>query len=117
MTTGMFPDRARVSPKADVLRVDRVVRARYVPHTDCQRLGFELGFRQQTAAPAADYDAWLASVFSDKGANRKVDGSKLRRAVIMRRNGCTIAEASRVVGICKSGLCQWLNALPPELAV
>jgi hypothetical protein len=112
----MFPDGGR-SPKTEALRNERIIRSRYVPHTNCQRFGFELGFRQQKAAPAADYDAWLASVFGEKGTKRKIDGHKLRRAVIMRRNGHCVTEAGRIVGIGATCLGRWLAALPPELAV
>jgi hypothetical protein len=70
--------------------------------------------RKAAPPPVAQYDAWLDSVPSDCRAKRKVTGARLRRAVVMQRDGYNISEIERATGY--HGLRPWIAKLPPELA-
>jgi hypothetical protein len=65
-------------------------------------------------ATDGEYQIWLESARShDSRARTKVTGRMLRRAVIMLRGGCGVAEIERTLG---TALRHWIALLPPELA-
>lgn len=60
------------------------------------------------------YEAWFQDVKSDDArAKPKVNGAKLRRAVLMRRDGRTWDEVRRAVGC--SSINEWVSKLPDDL--
>lgn len=72
--------------------------------------------------PVAEYDEWLAARAPKcrNGVRSRafnMTGAKLRRAVVMRRQGETLAEAGRAIGIGGPALMDWLARLPSHLAV
>jgi hypothetical protein len=75
--------------------------------------------RMHSAAPPppAEYDAWLQAQATEKTkyGHTVVSGAKLRRAVVMRRNGCALAEIGRSLGVSGKTACLWLGSLPEEL--
>jgi hypothetical protein len=70
--------------------------------------------------PITAYEAWLSQYHAEHNPSgrgvKNVTGSKLRRAVVMRRNGCGLSEVGSVIGMGSSALKRWLDMLPPELA-
>ena len=81
--------------------------------------GRRLAMQAKPIAPVADYEAWLQA----RNRNRRTHsgnqstGAKLRRVVIMRRQGSTWKECGAAVGV--SGNCaqDWVEFLPFELSV
>jgi hypothetical protein len=68
-------------------------------------------------APVAEYEAWLAGKLkAPTGQYSKLTGSKLRRMVVMRRQGSSLSEIGSAVGMHLSGACKWLKLLPEGLA-
>jgi hypothetical protein len=70
-------------------------------------------------APVAEYEAWLRGRNRNRymNGNNQSTGAKIRRIVIMRRQGSTWKECGAAVGV--SGNCaqDWVEFLPFELSV
>jgi hypothetical protein len=68
--------------------------------------------------PVGEYDEWLVANAPSRQGHSPITGAKLRRAVILRRNGENMLETARLIGM-KNGqsLARWLAKLPPELSV
>ena len=80
-------------------------------------LGAFLAIRSAAPPDASEYDAWLSlQLAKTRGSTAKVTGAKLRRMVIMRRQGSTFAEIGRAVGLTSVTARNWLIALPEALA-
>jgi hypothetical protein len=85
-----------------------------VPHN-----GRRLAMQAKPIAPVADYEAWLQA----RNRNRRTHsgnqstGAKLRRVVIMRRQGSTWKECGAAVGVSGSCAQDWVEFLPFELSV
>lgn len=82
-----------------------------VPHN-----GKNIAIQAKRIAPVADYEKWFRS------RNRWYDGgkcspAKIRRVVIMRRQGSTWKECGEAVGVSGSRARAWVEFLPLELAV
>ena len=82
-----------------------------VPHN-----GKNIAIQAKPIAPVADYEKWFRS------RNRWYDGgkcspAKVRRVVIMRRQGSTWKECGEAVGVSGSSARAWVEFLPFELAV
>lgn len=103
---------------AGQLRGDRdnmAERGRGVNTVNAGHYGALLAVHSAAPPPIDAYDEWLVTALSgDKRAKPKITGSKLRRAVVMKRSGCGIAEIRRAVGV--SSVNEWLNRLPADLA-
>jgi hypothetical protein len=66
--------------------------------------------------PIVEYDAWLdLQLAKTRGKQTKWTGAKLRRAVIMRRNGCSPPEIGVAVGYSSREVSNWLAKLPEGL--
>lgn len=119
--TGLFGKRGvHIQPRAYVTA--RAIRGMRGPNDNQKELATRAVFLalQQHAPPAAEqYQAWLDTQHSAERpsqGSKKWDGRKLRRAVVMKRNGCTLAEIGSSIGICTSYVGTTLNALPEGLA-
>ena len=79
--------------------------------------GRRLAMQAKPIAPVDDYAMWLWSRNRRSYSGNKCTGAKLRRIVIMRRQGSTWKECGEAVGV--SGNCakEWVDFLPFELSV
>lgn len=85
-----------------------------VPHS-----GRRLTVQAKPVASVADYEAWLQARNRNRRTHsgNKCTGAKLRRIVIMRRQGSTWKECGEAVGVCGSAAQDWVELLPFELSV
>ena len=85
-----------------------------VPHS-----GRRLTVQAKPVASVADYEAWLRNRDRNRRtqSHNKCTGAKLRRIVIMRRQGSTWKECGEAVGVCGSVAQDWVDFLPFELSV
>lgn len=69
--------------------------------------------------PSAEaYQAWFNSITTQHGKKcSDLSGKKLRRMVIMRRQGSANKAIAEAVGLHAQTVSNWLCRLPPELAV
>ena len=93
-----------------------------VTHRD--EFGTDLALRSKTPPPIAEYDEWLRRPQNRIRRHSASDmhaisatGFRLRRIVIMRRNGSTWKECGEAVGVTGNAASHWVMFLPPELAV
>lgn len=63
------------------------------------------------------YDDWLKKRNSFTRSKTKCTGAKLRRIVIMRRQGSTWKECADAVGTGASSVKKWVEFLPFELSI
>lgn len=78
-------------------------------------MGGLVAMHSKAPPPVAEYDAWLAALPNRRGG--RITGAKLRRAVIMRRQGASLEECGLAIGFRVPGIHKWLRRLPPELGV
>lgn len=85
-----------------------------VPHS-----GRRLTVQAKPVASVADYEAWLQARNRNRRTHSgsKCTGAKLRRVVIMRRQGSTWKECGEAVGVTGSVAQDWVEFLPFELSV
>ncbi len=87
--------------------------------THADDFGTDLRLRSAAPPSVAEYDAWLRgrNVRAGNSAHKtNQTGWRLRRIVIMRREGCTWKECGEAVGV-KAGVARdWTEMLPRELA-
>jgi len=83
-----------------------------VPHN-----GKNVRIQAKPIAPVAAYDAWLRGSNRNRHSHNRRTGAKLRRIVIMRRQGSSWAECGAAVGVGGSCAKEWVEFLPFELAV
>jgi hypothetical protein len=83
-----------------------------VPHN-----GKNVRIQAKPIAPVAEYDAWLRGSNRHRNSHNKRTGAKLRRIVIMRRQGSSWAECGAAVGVVGSCAKDWVDFLPFDLAV
>ena len=81
--------------------------------------GRRLAMQAKPIAPVADYEAWLRGRNRNRymNGNNQSTGAKLRRVVIMRRQGSTWKECGAAVGVSGSCAQDWVEFLPFELSV
>jgi hypothetical protein len=79
--------------------------------------GTDLQMRSATPPPVADYDEWLRSGNNTLHGNSRCTGAKLRRIVIMRRDGCTWRECGEAVGVSATTAWKWVEFLPMRMGV
>jgi len=79
--------------------------------------GKHIAMQARPVAPVADYDAWLRRRNRFNGGGSKCTGAKLRRIVIMRRQGSTWKECGEAVGVVGSAAKAWVEFLPFELSI
>jgi len=82
--------------------------------------GTNIAIRSTAPPHAAEYDAYVIS--GNRPLRRSlhfnnVTGTRLRRAVIMRREGSSWKECAESVGLSSATLRTWLEFLPLHLAV
>lgn len=81
--------------------------------------GPNVAIRSAAPPPVAAYDEWFAE--RQRTSNRRgrgktpMTGAKLRRMVVMRRQGSTLKECGAAVGIGQVPAMEWLALLPSEL--
>lgn len=79
--------------------------------------GVYLRMHSAAPPPVEEYEAWLAANPVGKKGKSPVTGTKLRRMVVMRRNGCSLTEITRAVGMtAASAAKRWLDLLPSGLS-
>ncbi len=85
-------------------------------HTLQTMPGIGLRMSNGTLPPAAEYDEWLAQNRDPLGRGGKVmTGEKLRRMMVMKRNGCSLSEIRDAVACGASTLYYWRNRLPESM--
>jgi hypothetical protein len=83
-----------------------------VPHN-----GRRIAMQAKPIAPVADYDEWLWNRNRRTNSNNRCTGAKLRRIVIMRRQGSTWQECGEAVGVKAWSAKAWVEFLPFDLSV
>jgi hypothetical protein len=85
-----------------------------VPHE-----GRRIAIQAKPIAPVADYEKWLRNRnrYNGGGGGSKCTGAKIRRIVIMRRQGSSWKECGEAVGVVGSAAKAWVEFLPFELSV
>lgn len=81
-----------------------------VPHN-----GQNIAIQAKPIAPVADYEKWFSS--RNKGYGGKITPAKIRRIVIMRRQGSTWKECGEAVGVHSNYARALVEFLPFDLAV
>ena len=86
-------------------------------HTLQTMPGMSLRMANTGLPHVAEYDAFVALMTAGKNGNRanKMTGAKLRRAIVMKRNGCSANEVCDAIGISNSCLYNWLGIMPARL--
>lgn len=81
-------------------------------------LGIGVAIHSKAPPPVEEYDAWVEGIICQAKANRLPDitGTKLRRMVIVRRQGGSLKECGAAVGKSCSYAQKWLAKLPEGLA-
>jgi len=77
--------------------------------------GSRIAIQAKSIPPLADYEKWLRSGNCIWGV--KISPAKIRRIVIMRRQGSTWRECGEAVGVSGSCAKNWVEFLPLDLAV
>ena len=72
-----------------------------------------IAMRSATPPPLEQYQQWLQAN-APRGA--KVTAQKLRRAVIMLRQGSSHKEVATAVGMCSHIIIKWVRKLPEGMA-
>lgn len=92
-----------------------------VTHAD--KFGTDIALRSRKPPPVEEYNAWLERPGQNSrrfglghGGPVKA-GFRLRRIVIMRREGCSWKECGEALGIRANLAREWVEFLPRELAV
>lgn len=66
--------------------------------------------------PVAEFDAFVSlQLAKTRGKQSKMTGAKLKRVSMMRRNGCTLKECGRAIGVSLTCVKDWCNRLPAAL--
>jgi len=66
--------------------------------------------------PVVEYDAFVSlQLAKTRGRQNIIDGKKLRRIALMRRDGNSLKECGVAVGVSFSCVHKWLNILPIHL--
>ena len=89
-----------------------------VTHID--RFGTDLVCRNHPVPPVAEYDLFLersnARICEGNTTYKQKSGQRLRRIVIMRREGCGWKECGDAIGISAETARNWCEMLPLELS-
>ena len=96
---------------------DQAATAKYgkiisVPHN-----GKNIRIQAKPILPVSEYDAWMKNGNRRVNGNDRRTGAKLRRIVIMRRQGSTWIECGRAVGVSGDSAMKWVEFLPFHLSV
>ena len=89
-----------------------------IEHAD--KFGTNLCMRSNQPPPVAEYDAYLKSRnvrFCATNHGTQKTGFRLRRIVVMRRNGSSWKECGDAVGISSTAARDWVEFLPMGLGV
>lgn len=111
--SGMYRANKIYSAPASVAKYGNVVNL----HTAAGHNGSQIAIRAKPVAAAAEYDAWLKSRNRYVNSNHKCTGVKMRRIVIMRRQGSSWKECGEAVGVTGSAAKDWVEFLPLHLAI
>lgn len=77
--------------------------------------GKNIAIQAKPIAPVADYEKWFWGRNRSGGGN--ITPAKIRRVVIMRRQGATWKECGEAVGVSGCRAREWVEFLPFDLAV
>lgn len=77
--------------------------------------GKNIAIQAKPIAPVADYEKWFSS--RNKGYGGKITPAKIRRIVIMRRQGSTWKECGEAVGVHSNYARELVEFLPFDLAI
>lgn len=83
-----------------------------VPH-----IGRYTAIQAKPIASVSAYQDWLDRSQQKRNSGGKYTAAKIRRAVIMRRQGSSFKECGEAVGADQSAVRSWLEFLPLELSV
>ena len=114
--SGMYRANKIYSSPASVAKHGNVVNL----HTACSHNGSRIAIRAKTVPPVPEYDEWLknGNYRWNTGPHLKVkNGAKLRRIVIMRRQGSSWKECGEAVGVAGNAAKSWVEFLPLHLAI
>lgn len=103
--------------KTNQIRADAAATNKHGSLVSAAHIGKYIAIQAKKIEPVEAYDEWLDKRNAFRGGNSKCTGTKLRRIVIMRRQGSTWNECGSAVGV--NGACakQWVEFLPFELSV
>jgi hypothetical protein len=110
------------SPRQQSSRYDRSIRDMRTPNHHCA-VGTGATFLTIQSLPLpsiGEYAAWVSPILAarnplGRGCATWATPEHLRRAVAMRRNGCSFAEIGATTGASGGIVGRWLRRLPPEL--
>lgn len=86
-------------------------------NTHAGHQGIYVKIHSSAPPPASEYEAWLSDILSgERRARLKIDGAKLRRMVVMARQGATQKECGAAVGLSQKRAGEWLKKLPKGLS-
>lgn len=89
-----------------------------VTHVD--RFGTDLVCRNRPVPPVAEYESYLrrsnSRICEGHHLYKQKTGTRLRRIVIMRREGCSWKECGEPIGISAQVARRWVEMLPLELS-
>jgi len=111
--SGMYRANKIYSAPASVAKSGNVVNL----HTACGHNGSQIAIRSKTVPPVAEYDEWFHGRNRYFGYNSKCTPVKLRRIVIMRRQGSSWKECGDAVGVTGRAAKSWVEFLPLHLAI
>lgn len=74
--------------------------------------------RETAAPPVERYEHWLSSQRVGVAVHglAHMTATKLRRAVVMRRGGQTLADIASATGLSTTCVSRWLKSLPEDLS-
>lgn len=111
--SGMYRANKMYDSPASVAKHGTVVNLR----TAAGHNGSQIAMRAKTVPPVAEYDEWFHGRNRYFGGNSKCTAVKLRRIVIMRRQGSSWKECGDAVGVAGSAAKSWVEFLPLHLAI
>lgn len=96
---------------------DQAATAKYGTITSAPHNGKNIRIQAKPIASVVEYDAWLANGNRRRNKGDRRTGAKLRRIVIMRRQGSSWNECGYAVGVCAQVAARWVEFLPFHLSV
>lgn len=112
-----------ISARSDAYTCDRATKGFRRENSQCAivHLGGLAAIHSAAPPPVAEYDRWLSENSSERSKGTRsrffnMTGARLRRAVVMRRQGSTLKECGAAIGLTASWMKHWLGRLPQGLA-
>jgi hypothetical protein len=105
-------------PRSSLYGAPQTRKAGGIIHAD--KFGTDLQMRSAVPPPVAEYDEYLRRRnlrFRSPNHGTQISGFRLRRIVVMRREGMTWKECGEAVGVSGRTAKSWVEFLPMALAV